>query len=124
MLEEMIRLANEDPVATYILDAGLIATGIYFMRRASKAIRGMRIAKYVVEEGQYNTLSQDLIDNAVELARTDGKEKLFLALLTEVRRRHGHDGVKLGHLYWIWNLMDKVPDNIGSLDIPSFTKQA
>lgn len=67
-------------------------------------------------------LDESIIDEALQDASISGTEKQFLALLRRVRTDCGHQNVKIGHFYWIWEQIEKgIPAN-EIMDIPGFIK--
>lgn len=44
----------------------------------------------------------ETIEALLEIAREDNAEGLALAKMARVRERFGHDGVTMGHLWWIF----------------------
>lgn len=82
----------------------LILMGLFFITKQLKAIRH---AEYVVKRGQFEPLRKDLLNEAINDAKKQGNQDQFLQLLTQVKQTYGHDGVKSGHLYWIWQMIDE-----------------
>ena len=81
-------------------------------------LKGLKAAELLVEGGQYLRAPEEHINEAIKMAEKEGNRKGFLSLLRQVRRDHGHDGVKVGHLYWIHHKLKR-----GELDVdktPSF----
>lgn len=60
-------------------------------------LKGLKAAEFLVEGGQYLRAPEEHIN----VAEKGGNKKGFLNLLRQIRREHGHDGVKVGHLHWI-----------------------
>jgi len=109
---------------TILLVAGLFLfpIAIIFLQRAHQMRKAMKVAEWVVGDGQFMPLDESIIDEAIQKARQDGNEKEFLTLLRRVRTARGHRNVKVGHLYWIWSQLESGISDFESLDIPSFTK--
>lgn len=107
-----------------LIGLGILATllGTVLFSRAYNMRRGMKFAEWVAGEGQYMPLEESIIDEAIQVARNAGTEKQFLALLRRVRSVRGHSNVKVGHLYWIWDQIEKGVRDVDSPDVPSFTK--
>lgn len=99
---------------------GLLGTAI--IKQAYYRHRSIKFAKWVTGNGQYMPLDESILDEAIQHARSTGTEKQFLVLLRKIRSVHGHRNVKVGHLYWIWDQVEKGVGDIETLDVPRFTK--
>lgn len=88
---------------------------------SARQLIGLQTAKFVAEGGQYLRLPDDQINEAIEDAAQKGNDKEFLALLRQIRREHGHTGVKIGHLYWIWDKIEKGETEVDKT--PSFVNE-
>ena len=89
-----------------------------------KRLRSLRLAQWMVSEGQYQRAPEVLIEEMVEYARERGAERAALAHLRLVRQAHGHDSVRHGHLLWI---MQRVHAGLSAEDVddvPSFRAPA
>ncbi|WP_299006953.1 hypothetical protein [uncultured Shewanella sp.] len=93
----------------------LILIGLYFI---AKQLKSMKHAEHIVKRGQFEPLRQDVLNEAINDAQEKGNKDQFLQLLTQIRQTYGHDGVKLGHLYWIWRMIEE--DELNPKHIPDF----
>lgn len=90
----------------------------YFYRKAS----AIKFAEWIAEEGQYELLPEEHLDVALKDAEQSGTIDSFLQFLTIVRKNYGHEGVKVGHLYWIWEQIEQ-GTRVDSIDnVPKFEK--
>lgn len=90
----------------------------HFYRKAS----AIKFAEWIAEEGQYELLPEEHLDVALKDAEQSGTIDSFHQLLSLVRKNYGHNEVKVGHLYWIWEQIELgiSVDNIDS--VPKFDK--
>lgn len=117
MYESLVYIAS-NPSIVFLVGMPL-AIAMFLVYRKCMA---MKTAQWIVEEGQFEHLPEDHLDAAIQEAEKNGYKDSFIQLLTLIRRHHGHDGVKIGHLYWIWEQIENgnSPDNI--VDVPGFIK--
>lgn len=99
----------------------ITVSGLVGMFWSKRQLAGLDTAKFVAEGGQYLRLPDQHISEAIEDADKKGNKEEFLALLRQIRREHGHYGVKVGHLYWIWNQIDKGETEVEKT--PSFVNE-
>jgi len=118
MIDQLTILVNENKAIAFIFSVVCIMIAFY----ARRQYQGIKAAEYMVKEGQFLPLEQVVIDEATSHAEKEGNVSEFLSLLSEVRRRYGHNGVRGGHLYWIWGRLENIPSDIQGMDIPSFEK--
>jgi len=109
----------ENPPIIALLGAVCLVV-IMFIKEKWSVIKG---AKYIAEKGQFQILRMDVIDEAIKDAKRRGFESEFMELLRMIRRKHGHDGIRVGHLYWIWHQIEQSDDDLASLEIPSFKEK-
>jgi hypothetical protein len=91
-----------------------------------KKYQGLKLAEsFIKENEQFKPLDQKALNEAIGLSKKHGKEKEFLELLANIRKKYGYDGVKVGHLFWIWFVLEgniKDPKNIPNFANPKAEK--
>ena len=68
---------------------------------------------------EFLPLKNSVLNEAVKDAERQGNKEQFLSLLTQIRRTHGHNNVKMGHLKWIWDMIEI--NELEPINIPAFT---
>lgn len=56
----------------------------------------------LVNRGLFEPLQDWQYNNFCRLAQREGYEDLFLAWMRQVRQKHGHSNIKLGHIFWVF----------------------
>jgi len=112
-------LISENPLwATLFII--LPAIGVLY---SVKTFRSFKMARWIVVTGQYQPLTDAHLEYAINDAQQKGKENQFLNLLRIIRQQYGHNGVKIGHLYWIWHQLESEVPVIDETSVPSFDKK-
>ena len=85
-------------------------------------IRARRFAEWIAEEGQFEPLPDNVLDGAIAEAKENDYYEKFSKYLQKIRREHGHNGLKTGHLYWIWHQIENDIDADDVQAVPSFIR--
>lgn len=119
-MDSIIVFITEYPITVGLL-LGLccLPTSQYFLKK----YRGIKHAEWIVNEGQYLKLPDEVLEEAINDAKQKGTEKQFMLLLRMIRQRHGHKNIKNGHLYWIWDVIEGSDEISDDIKIPTFTKE-
>jgi len=112
----MVDWLIENPLIMALASIAWLAIFLFSKKKMHEA----KVLEYIVEKGQFQVLREGVIDEAVKDAKKRGLEPEFTELLRMVRRKYGYNGVRLGHLYWMWDQIERPDDDVGSLEIPSF----
>lgn len=105
-----------------ILAAFLLILPLIGMVYTSRRLRAIKTAEWIVTEGQYQKIPESHLEAAIMDAETKGYKATFLQFLTKIRIMHGHQEVRIGHLYWIWDQIEKGVQPEQVIEIPSFQK--
>lgn len=107
------------PLVSLIIMIAFSVASIYFFKR----YQAINFAKWVADEGQYQPLAEHILNDAIQEADEGNRKTEFLRYLVIIRTAVGHQNLKIGHLYWIWDQMGK---NIRAEDqtvIPTFCQR-
>lgn len=79
--------------------------------------------EWLVDERQFRSLPAAFYGEALDDAKKQGVEKVFRAYMTGLRRRFGHDGLKIGHIIWVSMRLEKGGITADVSEAPSFKKK-
>lgn len=104
------------PMVVLILMIVGLAGSVYFFQK----YQSIQFAKWVAEEGQYHPLPEHVLNEAIDDADDENNKAEFLKYLRSIRVAVGHQNLKIGHLYWIWDQMGKKIRAEDQTMIPTF----
>lgn len=101
-----------------VLAVGLatVISLLYWGRDARQALQ----AAFDLITTQHVPASQELIDGLIDHGEQQGEKEFVQAELAAIRRRYGHDGVRRGHLMFIFKKLDGSVER--NAQAPSFGK--
>jgi hypothetical protein len=95
-----------------LLLLGLALAVIALTLRMRRQSRALGLAIWMAKGGQFERAPQALLERMITDAERVGKKDLVLGELANVRRLYGHDGVRMGHVFWVMERMEgKIADN-------------
>jgi len=121
MFWKMIDIVNNYPWLLPVLSC----VSLFGMFYSARQMRAIKTAKWLEELGQFEPINEKLLNEAFDSAKDEGNDQLFLDLLQKVRRAYGHQGVTIGHLVWINELISegiKDPKTIPSFNRSEYKK--
>lgn len=101
-MDQAIAFFSERPLQCLIIAIGSFFMAVYLHRQA----KAMKFAQWVAAEGQYQQLELSVLDEAIQEANDNNEGEEFLRYLRVIRQTVGHQNLKIGHLYWIWNQLE------------------
>lgn len=104
------------PLVSLIIMIACSVASVYFFKR----YQAINFAKWVADEGQYQPLAEHILNDAIQEADEGNRKTEFLRYLVIIRTSVGHQNLKIGHLYWIWDQMGKKVRAEGQTEIPTF----
>jgi|GEM_PF-1817029 len=102
-MSQFIAFFSDKPFLCLTLAIGSFFMAVYLHRQA----KAMRFAQWVADKGQYQQLDLCLLDEAIQDAKYKNKDEEFMRFLRVIRTTVGHENLRIGHLYWIWDQMEK-----------------
>ncbi|KJG37797.1 hypothetical protein UA32_12670 [Photobacterium angustum] len=103
--------------ASVILGIVSILCLLYALYHYYQYRRGIAAAKIIIET-QHNPAEDSVIDALIQQEKRNGNEQYVFKLLTVIKRQYGV--VKVGHIMFIVQLLDKGCPDIDDADIPPF----
>lgn len=100
---------ERDPIAAVLLGLLLLLAlaGLGLAVSVAKSLRTKREEDWLVKDGgKFQIATQAHVDELIAEADRRGKRNLALVQLAAVRRLHGHQGVRMGHIVWIYKVLD------------------
>lgn len=87
------------------------AVGVALAVRIRRQSRALSVAIWMAKGGRFERAPQAFLDKMIADAERAGKKDLVLGELANVRRLYGHDGVRMGHVFWVMERMEgKIAD--------------
>lgn len=78
--------------------------------------------RWWANDGRYLSAPKRVVDLAIDEAKDNGTEKQFLKLLKIIQNKLDHGCLRMGHLFWIVQVIKDNQEIHDEMDVPSFER--
>jgi hypothetical protein len=94
----------------------MICLGISFV--FLRKVKGLKSAQFIIEN-QFKPIDKGVIEEGFRFFQGDELTR-YKTLIVRIRTLYGHEGVKVGHMAWIMQIMNDESIDVHSIEIPTF----
>lgn len=111
-----------DSMTEFLVSAFIVSVMLSIVVMFIKIHFMKKTAQRIIDK-QDDPVSEELYQGMIKMAREDGNEERFLEICRLIREKYGHKGLKVGHIVWALQQIDKDVDINSIKDIPPFNQE-